>query len=225
MLSTARPRTAPYVWVTWITKLLAGEQSCKFHLWFRSNHLGYSKVPNTFNLSKWCEDHTELIEKRKTELEDQGYEVFLEDQNSFCLEGKSGAKISGKADIVAVRGDDMLVIDCKTGQQRSSDATQVKIYMWALPRANNIHKGRKLRGEIQYRDTAVAIPNTAVNDEFLKRVSDVMRITTLEVEKDQQDIEKLVCASFGECNFCDLTSADCPSRINKNKNEAITDLF
>ena len=138
--STAKPRNNPYCWPTWITKLIAGEESCKYKLWFRSNYQGYSKVPSNFNLAKWCEDHTALIERRKIELEEEGYEVFLEDQNSFTLESKHGVTLAGKADIVAIRDDDAVVIDCKTGQQRNSDVTQVKLYMLALPLANEQHR-------------------------------------------------------------------------------------
>ena len=221
--STAKPRTSPYIWVTWVTKLISGEESCKYKLWFRANNRGYSKVPSTFNLAKWCEDHTALIEKRKLELISQGYKVFLEDQNSFALTGKSGATLSGKADIVAIKGSDALVIDCKTGQQRNSDVTQVKLYMLALPLANERHRGLFFRGEVQYKDKTVPIPSEAINDiDLINALNSVMGTTSL---PPGDEVETLTCASFGECRFCDLTSADCKSRVESDSNKGTTDLF
>jgi hypothetical protein len=221
--STAQPRTSPYVWVTWITKLMSGEESCKFKLWFRANNQNYTKAPSTFNLSKWSEDHTALIEIRKRQLEEDGYEVFLEGQNSFLLEGRTGVKLAGKADIVAIKDDDAVVIDCKTGQQRNSDVTQVKLYMLALPLANQRHRGLVLRGEVQYRSHAISIPCNAIDGtEFNNRLSEIMKFTSL---VDNQQIDSLSCASYGECRFCDLTSADCRWRVEKDQNNGITKLF
>ena len=32
----------PYIWVTWLTKLLVGENSCEWSAWFRAQHEGWS---------------------------------------------------------------------------------------------------------------------------------------------------------------------------------------
>ena len=41
----ARKRDGPYVWVSWITKLLAGEVNCEWAPWFKAHHT-YQKVPS-----------------------------------------------------------------------------------------------------------------------------------------------------------------------------------
>src|SRR5262245_1404995 len=40
------PRKTPYVWTTWITKLLAQEHHCVWASWFQANHQQYDKVPS-----------------------------------------------------------------------------------------------------------------------------------------------------------------------------------
>ena len=42
----------PYIWVTWLTRLLAGENSCEWAAWFRAQHESWSwtRVPSGFGL-------------------------------------------------------------------------------------------------------------------------------------------------------------------------------
>ena len=50
-------RDSPYIRVTWLTKLLAGEDSCEWAAWFRSQHEVWSreKVPgaSTWSAGSW----------------------------------------------------------------------------------------------------------------------------------------------------------------------------
>jgi hypothetical protein len=46
-LTTVRPE--PYVWVSWITKILAGESSCVWSAWLRA-HYQTAKAPNGFDM-------------------------------------------------------------------------------------------------------------------------------------------------------------------------------
>ena len=91
----AEPRQSPYVWVTWLTKLLVGEDSCEWASWFKAQHEGWSwdKVPSTFDLAKWTMDHTALLGRVRAELEGNGYAVFEESQNQFTL--RISHRISG----------------------------------------------------------------------------------------------------------------------------------
>ena len=50
-------------------------------------------------------------------LKAEGYAVFVEDQNKFTLKGRA-ATLGGVPDLVAVRGAEALVVDCKSGKQR-----------------------------------------------------------------------------------------------------------
>ena len=45
----------PYVWVTWFSKLLVGENSCGWGFWFTAQHDGSSwdKIPSDFDQVRW----------------------------------------------------------------------------------------------------------------------------------------------------------------------------
>ena len=77
----------PYIWVTWLTKLLVGENSCEWAAWFRSQHESWSwdKVASTFDQAAWQMEHTAKLNECRQYWEDQGYTVLTEGQNSFVL--------------------------------------------------------------------------------------------------------------------------------------------
>ena len=45
----------PYFWVTWLTRLLAGEDACEWSAWFRARHDGgsWDRVPSDFDQAGW----------------------------------------------------------------------------------------------------------------------------------------------------------------------------
>src|ERR1700674_2124867 len=99
-LTTARPE--PYVWVSWITKLLSGEASCVWSAWLRA-HYQTAKAPNNFDMGSWQMDHTSMIRKAMSEYGEEGFEIHTEGENLFALKGKTGI-LSGKPDVVAIKG-------------------------------------------------------------------------------------------------------------------------
>ena len=81
------PRENPYIWVTWLAKLLAGESSCEWSAWFRAHYQDWAKPPSDFNQAQWMLDHTALVNQARESREKLGYTVFTENQNSFRLRG------------------------------------------------------------------------------------------------------------------------------------------
>ncbi len=213
----AEPRSNPYVWVTWLTRQLAGEDSCLWKLWFRANHT-YARTPTDFDLARWTADHTQLLHARAAELRAQGYAVFVEGQNEFRLRGANGATLAGKADIVAIGAADAFVVDCKTGKERTSDKLQVLLYMLALPHSVAHCRSRQLGGEVHYRDAAVRIAATDVDEVFRGMVKAAMDLAA-----GPQPPARTPSAS--ECRFCDVTPADCPERVDQPVAVTDTDLF
>jgi len=213
----ARQRPVPYVWVSWLTKPLVGEETCRWRLWFKA-HNKFDKVPSDFDLARWTADHTQLVNSRADQLRADGYAVFLEGQNDFVVTGANGAKLSGKADIVAINEEDSCVIDCKTGKERHSDKLQVLLYMLMLPRTVNHCRGRVLRGEVRYTDHVIPIDPSAVDDKFK-----AMLRTYMDMAASDQAPPK--APSHSECRFCEITSADCPERIDEPTAATETDLF
>ena len=44
----------PYIWATWLTKLLAGEDSCEWSSWFKSQYDSrtWEKAPSNYDLAQ-----------------------------------------------------------------------------------------------------------------------------------------------------------------------------
>lgn len=68
-MATKRPK--PYVWASWITKLLAGESQCAWAAWFRAHHR-YDKLPRDADLAAWTSGHTAMVGERSRVLTEDG---------------------------------------------------------------------------------------------------------------------------------------------------------
>ena len=145
----AAQRAFPYIWTTWLTKLLTGESSCEFAAWFRAHHQGWERPPNDFNFAQWQLDHTALLSDTRRKFEDSGYDVRVKAQNAFRLQGRT-ATLAGQPDLIIPSSDHILIVDAKTGVERASHIAQVMVYMYALPRALEQHRGARIAGEIHY---------------------------------------------------------------------------
>jgi hypothetical protein len=216
----AQQRTEPYIWVTWLTKLLAGESGCEWSAWYRAHHTNYDKLPSDFDLARWTIDHNELVNERRERLLDEGYAVYVEDENAFKRIGKTGIVVSGKPDILAIRDGAGFVEDCKTGRPRTSDQLQVLVYMLLLPVGNPLCASVKLSGRVVYRTSSVEIPASGLDETFRTRFVDL-------VHKVGGDSPLPKLPAWSECRWCDIGPADCLYRVNEPPEsiEAKTDLF
>ena len=205
----AVPREAPYIWATWLPRLLAGEHSCEWAVWFKAHYQDWTKVPSDFNQAPWMLNHTTLLNKRRTNWEVGGYSVEVEGQNSFQLRGKA-ATLAGRPDLIARRedGDEaVIIIDAKTSHESASHVVQVMIYLYAVSRALERYQNLKLRGQVPYRDHKTRIPAEAVGDQFVQNLGALIR--SLSAERPATRVP-----SAQECRFCDITAADCPDRMD-----------
>lgn len=200
-------RDNSYIWVTWITGLLAADKHCEWSAWFRAHFQDYAKVPSTFDLAAWKAAHGGMVRDRADALRSEGWTVYVEGQNKFSLAGKA-ATLGGVADIVAIRDGEGLVIDCKSGRQRDSDSFQVLTYMMVLPHTHAACKDVPLAGEVQYRDASVHIVPEQISDEMRWLIRGV-------IERVGGPDEPARVPSLSECRFCDLTAADCPERVEE----------
>ena len=202
-------RDTPYVWVTWVSRLLAGDAHCAWAAWFRAHHT-YDRLPS--DLTKWASEHAAMVREQAETLKTASYSVLLEDQNLFRLKGQSGVTLGGKPDIVAWQGDEVQVVECKTGQQRHADRIQVMIYMLVLPHAQPIWRGRRLSGRVQYRSGSIDVHAEEVDPVFRTRFRDTMAQVGGAAAPSR-------VPSFSECRFCDIGGADCPDRIDSQPEE------
>lgn len=209
-------RDRPYIWVTWLTGILAADAQCEWAPWFKAHFQGYEKrVDDNSNLAIWKAEHGEMLRQRADSLSRDGYRVFVEGQNKFNLKGRV-ATIGGTADIVAIRGDECLVVDCKTGQQKSRDVFQVLLYMMILPLTHSHCAGRTMSGELQYKNGSLQIPAQRLGDD----VRDFIRQT---VERVAANSALPRIASYSECQWCDI--AECPDRITEDVKQIETEMF
>ncbi len=217
MHTLTTPRTEPYVWVTWITKILAGESSCVWSAWLRA-HFHTAKPSTDFDLASWQMAHSSLLRKTIAEHERQGYKVYAEGQNAFFLRGKAGV-LSGKPDVVAVKGRAGWVIDTKTGAPKASDRIQVMVYMWALPKTTAAFAGVGFDGKVVYRASYHIVTADEIDSDFANSVAELMREVC-------GDTEPHKAPSYGECQYCPVTLEDCSDRVEMERRyEGETDDF
>jgi len=199
-------RTEPYIWVTWLSKLLVGDTSCEWAAWFKAHFQDFQKVPSDFDTFSWQIAHTGLLGQVRADLEAEGYTVTTEQQNLFRLRGSSGITVGGKPDLIAVSGESGAIFEVKTGEPRAADAAQVLIYMFAVPLAFPEYRHIEFRGEVAYRDHRVPVPSTAMDDAFKTGLVEIIRRVGAETPARK-------VPSAAECGFCEITSEDCPERI------------
>ncbi len=205
-------RTGPYIWTTWLSRLLVGENSCEWASWFRAHYIAYDKAPDDFDQATWSMDHTALLNDTRDKLEADGLTVYTENQNRFSLRGRSGAVLGGKPDLVSVdpSGDAdgrATVYDLKTGRRRLSDEAQLLIYMYAMPRTGQ-YRGVAFDGRLIYGDGREAeIPADRMNDVFMRRLYAL-------IGRVAADSPARKVPSAQECGMCEITSVDCPERID-----------
>ncbi len=215
-----KKKEAPYIWVTWLTPLLAGSSFCQWAAWFQSNYTFEKPQPD---LSDWTVKHGRLLNKRVQKLEDEGYKVYIEDENKFTLTGQDGfTKVAGKADIVAIKGNQIIVEDCKTGQKRNSDVMQVLVYMLLLSAPGGVShcKGKKLDGRLIYGEEIIDIPSETLDQVFKDSFRETVHLVSASIAPRK-------VPSFKECQYCKISSQYCPERIlfQEQSNQEEHDLF
>lgn len=205
----------PYIWVTWLAKLLGGNE-CVYSAWFKA-HFKYDKFEEqAVDLARWNRDHNKLMAARRRALERDGWTVTVEDQNAFKLEG-AAAVVAGKMDLVAVKGDQVLVVDGKTGRERESDIWQVLIYLFALPKCR-ADLPPNLEGEVHYKHGDVTLTPAELTPDRLKELVGLIKVVggeTPPVKRPSRD----------ECKRCNIGVKDCPERIMRDAPAIATTAF
>jgi len=110
------------------------------------------------------------------------------------------------------------VEDCKTGKEKKGHVLQVQLYMYLIPLAIPRFRYAALDGRVVYRNNkTVYIPASTITPEFKAIV--------------RKQTERLVVEPFAqvpsasECRYCNITSADCPSRVDVAEYIGMTDDF
>lgn len=201
-MTTQRER--PFVWLTWLSRLMTGERTCLWASWFRAHYEGYERLPIDFNEAVWKVRHTALLTDVATQLEQEGQIVTMQEQNRFRCERASGTVVVGVPDLIAMPR--ATVYECKTGQPRVSDQVQVMLVMYLLPLCRPEYETTRFDGCVAYRTSRVLIPAIAIDAEFAGSVERMLDI--LESHAPARRVP-----SATECGFCEITAHDCPDRL------------
>ena len=94
----------------------------------------------------------------------------------------------------------------KTGQERPWHRYQLMIYMYALPRAMPEFRDARIAGEIIYPDRTQRVPQGSIDQAFVRDLGSLIRRIAAPEPPHR-------VPSAPECRFCDITAADCPSRV------------
>lgn len=207
-----KPREQPYIWPSWITPLLAGENSCEWKVWMKAHYqdlpaLAAEEVnriyPNSkpFDSVKWNENHTALLTKLQAEYNANSEAVMKE--AAWKIKGRV-ATLAGKIDLLVINPN--IVIDAKSGKPKDSHAVQVRIYLLAIQM--NAMPGIKgdFKGLLRYANGGGTVEVPGPDETFKDRLFTLIkRIGAADEPKPSP--------SFSECSFCDL--AKCPVRVTK----------
>jgi CRISPR/Cas system-associated exonuclease Cas4 (RecB family) len=213
---TATPRDVPYIWVSHLSKLLAGDQECEYASWLKANYRFRKRDADNFDLAGWKNEHDAVVERRAQELFADGWTVTYENANAWKLTGKT-AIVAGKCDLVAKKPGQILVVDGKTGAQRNSDYHQVLIYLAVWPLAFSVDP-TSVRGEVVYPTTTIPIQNAELTEERKAALWALVR----RLGDRQPPMAK---PSPAECAFCDCPREVCVHRIDRPVQSAMTELF
>ena len=209
-------KEGPYIWVTWLTKLLTGDDSCEHASWFKTQFdaKSWTKAERVTNLARWQVGHTDLKNAKAREFREQGYQVSHETQNHFTIKGKL-ATIAGKPDLIARQGDLVWVTDVKAGRPRASDVVQVMIYMYLLPVARPDLQGATVKGLVVYGNHKQEIQPEEVDPAFVQSLQGLIhRLAARE--------PAVKVPSWAECQFCDISSVHCPERVEQPDSPVVT---
>jgi hypothetical protein len=197
---------------------LSGDRNCEWAAWFRA-HYYHTKRPSNFDSTSYQVQHTTLLSQLRDRQVADGYTVTVEGQNEFRMKGKTGI-LSGKPDLVALKGDAGVVVDVKAATPKGAHNAQVMLYMWALPIAVPKFRGIKFDGQVVYQTRTSTILTSEIDETFMNRVGQLLRMIC-------GDIPPARAPSARECRFCDVSADDCPDLIDAvlTDEPAITDIF
>lgn len=204
----ATKRDGVFIWITWLAKVMAGDQSCQWASWFKAHLEDYDKAPSDFDSAKWKIDHTRKLRELRLERQKLGERVFLEGENQIRFTAASGAVVAGRPDLIAVSNGQPTVYDVKTGQQKASDQVQVLIYMYLLPLTVAAYRGAKPTGCVVYNQARVTIPPEAVDAAFTENFEYFLSV----IDSTEPALK---VPSRNECRFCDIAKSECPERIEE----------
>ncbi|BAY22425.1 hypothetical protein NIES2100_21880 [Calothrix sp. NIES-2100] len=211
----AKKRLKTYIWVTWLSSLMGEDKQCKYTAWLSANYQ-FPKRESDFDSSA----HDRMVKQRAIQHKNQGFAAYIEDDNSFTINGET-CDIGGKPDIVVNENGQIIIEDCKSGKRKTSHRMQVLIYMLLFPlspQGQQICQRQAPSGRLVYPNGIVEIAPSEVNTEFKEFFRQTVAIVSSTTPPCQSP-------SHWECRYCNVPSAYCPAKFDKEANTENHDLF
>lgn len=206
--SKKKKRDRKFIWVTWLAKLMAGELSCFWSLWFKTNFTNYKKIPESPELTRWQIDHSKLLYELRKERLAAKEKIFVEGRNRFSIEVNPGVLLQGVPDLITISDNEVTIYDCKTGGQKASHQIQLMIYMHYILHQLNKYPGLNPKGRLRYsQGLELEVPDSLIDEKFIKDLKYFLAILGGEEEP-------MKAPSKFECQYCNISKIDCPERIN-----------
>jgi hypothetical protein len=200
-------RDQPYLYPTWLAKLMAGDVSCEWAVWYRVHHRDWSRPPSDFDQAKYNMEHTKLLREVRLERDTGRERLLLERQASFWYTHPSGIRLSGTPDLVSLSERENCIYEAKAFTPRAYHRIQVLIYMYCMPRSENVaYYGKSFAGQLRYQDHSSRIEPDEITGQFEEQFNFWMDVLATE-----KPLEKFPSAQ--ECRFCNIGKADCPERL------------
>ncbi len=196
----AIPRGKPYIWATWLSRVMTGHVSCQWQYWFLVWNKLVDQQPSTFDQIGWQIGHTRLLTETRQELVSAGLRTQTEVELQCRVPG-CNVRINGKADCLAIDCDAVTVYDCKTGKPHESHQVQVMIYMYALSTYPRFAK-KRIQGVVVYRQRRIVIP--CLPEDFADQLAYFTGLLVADGPPAKEPGR--------DCRFCKITSDDCPER-------------
>jgi len=213
-MATTPRKGKPFVWVSWLTGVLAGQEQCQWKGWFRS-HFKYEKRVDGFDLAAWTADHDAMVRRRAEEFEATGHKVRQENEN-WCRVTGDSAILTLKPDIIASQGGMFTIADGKTGEASKKDWWQLLVYLMGIPLAWDTPNLR-LVGELFYKTgDRVSVYQEELTKERRKEIAQLIRLFA-------DPIAPKRVPSIPECGRCDI--AECPDRMEEKPLAQVTTEF
>ncbi|MGE5660354.1 MAG: PD-(D/E)XK nuclease family protein [Actinomycetota bacterium] len=169
----------------------------------------FAKQPSTYDPS----EHDEMVIKRALQLQNEGFTVYVENQNSFKYQGQYfDICVAGRPDIIAIKDNWAVVEDIKTGKPKDSHKMQVLLYLSMLPfspETKHLFKGYIPHGRLVYRNQIVDFPKWSVNQQFRQRLQNLIAILCHSQPPNPTP-------SHWECRYCPVPSAYCSAKMRQS---------
>lgn len=202
------PRTNPYVHVTWLAKIMAGEAVCHWQYWFQAHNQLSQRMASSPELVGWQVEHSRMVMELATKLAGRGGKLHREYRIKLRT-ARHEAVVAGSIDCLVDEDSRVTIYECKVGQPRQSDLVQTMVYMHCVSQLP-VFAGKSVRGFVIYKDQHSPIPelpeNFAANFDYFV---DLLAGTSPALKFPGPD-----------CRFCRLTVDQCPERAEERSGEA-----